>query len=121
MELAPRSTHWLICRSGCERPRNWYTPESFVGFERVLFLDAAAQLHRCAFRRTYSQVNHGKSPSTGFIAAVLFHILHPDVPLLFADFGPGTSHGAPVYEGHAWQYEAEWYAGKELLLIKPKE
>lgn len=121
MELAPSAVHWLICRSGGKRPRNWYTPANFDGFERVLFLDAAAQLHRCAFQRAYSLTNPGKSPTTGFIAAALFRALHPGEELVLAGFDPGVSHGSPMYEGHAWQYEAEYYLRNNFNLIKPHE
>lgn len=119
LELVPRAHHWLICRSGGKSPRNWYTPSCFDGFEHVVFVDRALPLSGFKWWQDYAAANPGKCPTSGFIAAAVFRTLYPDVALVLAGFDPGVSHGSPMYEGHAWQYEADYYSKHNFNLIKP--
>lgn len=122
--LATEGTHnWLFCRHGAgaapHRPR-WYTPAAFDGFERVLFLHDRELCSGLKWWAEWQQQSGGKSASSGFIVANTARELWPHLPLVLAGFEPGVYHGTPLWRGHAWQQEAEWYARKDFNLINPE-
>lgn len=115
--------HWLFCRHGAGRvqgrPR-WYTPSVFDGFERVVFIDSAVLCAGMSWCAEWREKGGGKSASTGFMLANICRELWPQLPLVLVGFEPGVYHGTPLWGGHAWTAEAEWYAHKDFLLINPK-
>lgn len=112
--------HWLFIRSGkCEQGRKWYTPEDFEGFDRVRFIDDGIHVHRQEWYKEY-KVQGGTSPTTGFIVANTLHSLSPSKPLILAGFDPGTDHGTPLWHGHNWTLEKQWYTTRNFQTISPR-
>lgn len=113
------TTHILLVRHGGKgRDIHWFTPPSFGGYQRVIFIDDA--LHT----RPFSWYAHfknrgGKSPTTGFIAANMMRACWPQLPLVLAGFDPERKHGTPMWKGHSWGLEAQIYAEQSFHTIHP--
>ena len=117
----PGTRHWLFVRHGRGNGPlgwHWYHPESFEGFERVVFIDDASFLRPFCWYRQYRRVS-GKSPTTGFLVANTMREIFPDAPLLLAGFDPEHAHGTPRWNGHNWQAEADWYRARGFRLLPP--
>ncbi|MDO4954533.1 MAG: glycosyltransferase [Akkermansia sp.] len=113
------TTHILLVRHGGKgRDIHWFTPPSFGGYQRVIFIDDA--LHTRPFS-WYAQFKNrgGKSPTTGFIAANMMRACWPQLPLVLAGFDPERKHGTPMWKGHSWGLEAQIYAEQSFHTIHP--
>ena len=109
--------HWCVVRHGSGF--RWYTPPTFNGFRRVVFVDSVLSLSPFAWFRAYKEANKDKSPTTGFLVANIVRELRPDMPLVLAGFAPGTPCGTPLWSGHAWDFERYWYEAHGFDLRSP--
>lgn len=108
----PNTQHWLFVRSGkTEKGRKWYTPKDFDGFHRIRFIDDRTHVHPQNWHQEYKKKG-GTSPTTGFIVANTLHSLAPEKPIILAGFDPAVPHGTPLWSGHNWQLEKQWYKEK---------
>lgn len=114
--------HWLFCRHATARAElgwRWFTPAAFDGYARVLFIHDAILCRGMRWWAAWQNEHDGTPATTGFIVANICRELWPEVPLVLGGFEPGVYHGTPLWPGHAWQAEAEWYARHNFTLISP--
>lgn len=117
----PGTHHWLFVRQGKSagtRGKIWFTPDSFTGFERVVFIDDA-KLEAYKWRAEWRQYSGRKSPSTGFLVANIVRESAPELPLILVGFDPAADHGTCRWRGHNWEAEAAWYAQRGFCLVRP--
>lgn len=114
--------HMLVVRHGhAGRGRwRWFAPESFEGYEHILFTPVHNSFAGLDWWREYMNATGGKMPSTGFLAFMLARTEYPSTPVLLAGFDPGIDHGTPLFHGHAWGYEASYYSKAKVPVIEPK-
>ena len=118
----PGTKHMLVVRHGHSgRDKwKWFAPESFDGYEHVLFTPVHNSFAGFDWWREYMVETNGKMPSTGFLAYMLVRSEYPGIPVLLAGFDPGINHGTPIFHGHAWGYEASYYSKADVPMVVPK-
>lgn len=120
----PGTWHTLLVRGG-KRTENgqsmriWYEPPSTKGMGQVLHIDDAPMRALRPWWRQYCTANPGKSPTSGFIAWHLAREAAPGIPVVLVGFAPGERWGTPIWQGHAWQYEAKEYARAKADILPP--
>lgn len=116
----PGTTHWLFCRSGIDNNMKvWYTPQNFANFQKIFFVQKRIIRKTFRFYKEWEAITDS-SPTTGFIIANMVRELVPHIPLILAGFDPGVHHGTPIWPGHDWSHEAQWYKDRNFFLIKPQ-
>lgn len=115
--------HILMVRHGKGGSRGsgfkWYAPECIDGFDHVFFTPTYKSCSDLPWWHPYVAANHGKVPSTGYMAYRMSRSEAPGIPVVLAGFDPGVDHGTPMFSGHAWAYEAAVYKREKAVLVKP--
>ncbi len=118
----PGTTHVALVRHGEEastREWCWFEPSSTNELRQIIHVDDEGMSSRRTWWRMYRAVT-GKTPTTGFIAWHLAQeAVAPSVPIILAGFAPGERKGTPLWDGHAWSYEAETYRKAGVQIIAP--
>ena len=114
----PGVTHTLVVRRGRDHRTGrlvWYDPPSTAGFTQVLHVqDVPMRTHR-RWWQEYCRNNPRKCPTTGFICWHLAREAAPGLPIVLVGFNPGADCGTYRWPGHAWEYEAHFYAHEGIL------
>lgn len=115
----PAIAHFLLVRKGGSgHNTHWFSPPSFNGINRAIFIDDSLHLRPYPWYTAF-KAQGGLSPTTGLIAANLCRTHFPNTPLLLAGFDPAHKHGTPMWKGHSWNLEAAWYANHHFQLVPP--
>lgn len=115
----PAAHHLILIRhGGSGHNTHWFTPPSFNGVNRAIFIDDSLHLRPYPWYTAF-KAKGGLSPTTGLIAAQLCRIHYPNTPLLLAGFDPAHKHGTPMWQGHSWKLEAAWYTANHFHLLPP--
>ncbi len=97
----------------------WYDPDTTNDMRQIIHIDDAGMSSRRQWWRAYRAAT-GKAPTTGFIA---WHLAREAVgdslPIILAGFAPGEQRGTYLWDGHAWNYEAEVYRKSGAAIIAP--
>lgn len=117
----PRTSHALIVRSGLTPRRRimWFNPPRVTGIAQIVYLRHGNPIAQRPWWREYLRANPRKFPTSGFIAANLMRDLAPRLPLILVGFDPANDHGTCMWHGHAWKYEAQWYADHHFTILPP--